>query len=152
MKLYEIIKNFIHKARQEAAREYSVSAATEESDAVSGIERKVPAKPGWIGVDLDGTLAHADTLSGTSKIGPPVPEMMVLVRKLIREGYRIKLFTARACDTQQIGMILKWLKDNGLPELEITNMKDFEMIRLYDDRAVQVITNTGKLVEPSPNQ
>lgn len=152
MKLYEILKNFIHKARQEAAREYSVSVAAESSDASSGTGRKTATKAGWIGMDLDGTLARADTLSGTSKIGPPVPEMVALLKKLMREGYQVKIFTARACDTQQIGMILKWLRNNGLPDLEITNMKDFEMICLYDDRAVQVITNTGKIVEPSSNQ
>jgi hypothetical protein len=172
MKLYEILKNFVHKARQEAAREYSVSAVAEKSDspksdaaksdaaksdaaksdAASGIGGKAAAKRGWIGIDLDGTLAYMDPMSGTSIIGPPVPRMLELARKLMRDGYRIKIFTARASDSQQIGMILKWLRENGLPELEITNMKDYEMIRLYDDRAVQVIANTGKLVEPSPNQ
>jgi len=39
------------------------------------------------------------------------------------------------------------LIDNGLPELEVTNVKDFAMIELWDDRCKQVIINTGELVE-----
>ena len=152
MKFYEILKKFLHKAKQEAAAEYSISEAAVKSINATENDKAAAAKPGWIGMDLDGTLAYADTLSGTSKIGPPVPRMVELLSELMREGYRIKIFTARATDSQQIGMILKWLKDNGLPEMEVTNMKDFEMICLYDDRAIQVITNTGQLVELPPHQ
>ena len=36
---------------------------------------------------------------------------------------------------------------NNFPDLEITNVKDYDMIRLYDDRAVQVIANTGEIVK-----
>jgi hypothetical protein len=38
------------------------------------------------------------------------------------------------------------LKDNGFPDLEITNVKDPAMKRIYDDRAVQVLANTGILL------
>jgi hypothetical protein len=149
MKLFEKINNFIHKAKQEAAKEYSVAAAVKESGEASGSGEKVGEKRGWIGMDLDGTLAHADALTDTSSIGAPVPRMVELARKLAREGYRIKIFTARAYDARQVGMVREWLRENGLPEFEVTNRKDFEMIRLYDDRAVQVIPNTGEIVEPS---
>jgi hypothetical protein len=146
MKLFERINNFIHKAKQEASREYSVAAAVEDSGGGSGSGEKAKARRGWIGVDLDGTLAHAEPMTDTSSIGAPVPRMVELVRKLSREGYRIKIFTARACDSNQIAMVREWLRKNGLPEFEVTNVKDFEMIRLYDDRAVQVIPNTGETV------
>jgi hypothetical protein len=36
-----------------------------------------------------------------------------------------------------------WLKAQGLPELEVTDRKDFGMIELWDDRAIQVVQNTG---------
>jgi hypothetical protein len=35
-----------------------------------------------------------------------------------------------------------------LPDLEVTNAKDMDMIELWDDRAVQVIPNTGNPVTP----
>jgi hypothetical protein len=75
--------------------------------------------------------------------------MVKLAAKLTDEGVTVKIFTARASDPQQVPKIHRWLRDNGLPEFEVTNVKDFEMIRLYDDRAVQVIANTGEIVEPA---
>jgi len=72
--------------------------------------------------------------------------MLSLVKELINNGNRVKIFTARASEPEQIELIKAWLADNGLPELEITNIKDYGMIRLYDDRAVQVVANTGELV------
>lgn len=100
----------------------------------------------WIGIDLDGTLAYLDRNSSYKKVGEPIPAMMVLVRKMINSGIRIKIFTARAEDPEQIPVIKKWLKANNLPELEITNKKDFNMQRLYDDRCIQVEKNTGRLI------
>jgi hypothetical protein len=147
MKITEAFKNFIHKARQEAAREYSVDAPVKGNGGASGGEKKDPSPKGWIGIDLDGTLARADTLSGTSKIGDPIPKMVSLASRLDRDGVTVKIFTAGASDSRQVDMIHQWLKENGLPTFEVTNIKDFEMIRLYDDRAVQVITNTGEIVK-----
>lgn len=149
MKLLKILRGFVHKAQQEAAKEYSVASALEEGELAPGGEKKKFTQKGWIGIDLDGTLARDDALSDISRIGDPVPRMISLVGKLLREGKRIKIFTARASDPRQVAMIHKWLRRSGLPEFEVTNIKDFEMIRLYDDRAVQVITNTGELVETS---
>jgi hypothetical protein len=148
MKITAVFKNFIHKARQEAAKEYSVEAPVKENGGTSEGAKKEPVRKGWIGIDLDGTLARADTLSGTSKIGAPIPKMVSLATRLVRDGVSVKIFTARASDASQVDMIHRWLNENGLPEFEVTNVKDFDMIRLYDDRAVQVITNTGEIVEP----
>jgi hypothetical protein len=110
------------------------------------VKEKEYAKKGWIGIDLDGTLARSDNRSDRG-IGNPVPKMMTRLNHLIQEGYRIKIFTARASDPAEIILIKKWLTENGLPELEITNVKDYGMMLLYDDRAIQVITNTGEIVE-----
>lgn len=99
----------------------------------------------WIGVDLDGTLARYDGWRGFDKIGKPVPVMLARVKHWIKNGYTVKIFTARAAFPQQgIPPVKKWLAENGLPELEVTNRKDFSMIELWDDRAIQVVANSGK--------
>ncbi len=104
-------------------------------------------EPGpWMGVDLDGTLAIWDNRSSLNRIGPPIPAMLSYVRSMVDNGIRVKIFTARAGDPDQIPKIEKWLAKNGLPGLEITNVKDYYMERLYDDRAVQVEQNTGRII------
>jgi hypothetical protein len=97
----------------------------------------------WIGVDLDGTLAEAERWLSMSRIGPPVPLMMRRVKAWIEKGLRVKIVTARAGSEEGIAATKQWLADNGLPELEITDKKDFDMIELWDDRAIQVVHNTG---------
>lgn len=103
---------------------------------------------GWIGVDLDGTLAQDGGWEGPEQIGEPIPEMLDRVRNWLNQGRRVKIFTARACIPQQIPPIRDWLRKHGLPELEITNMKDYAMIESWDDRAVEVIPNTGRPANP----
>ncbi len=101
---------------------------------------------GWIGVDLDGCLAEYGGWQGPQSIGKPVPLMMARVKKWIAEGKTVKIFTARAYLPEQIPFVKEWLKENGLPDLEVTNIKDFGMVLLYDDRAIQIKTNTGEIV------
>lgn len=99
---------------------------------------------GWIGVDLDGTLAHYDKWRGEGHIGAPIMPMVERVKKWISEGKRVKIFTARAnLGTEAIKAIEIWLEMCGLPALPITAKKDFEMIELWDDRCIQVIGNIG---------
>lgn len=103
---------------------------------------------GWIGVDLDGTLAQYDTWRGIEHIGDPVPKMMARVRGWLNSGRTVKIFTARVAggdrDREEvIGHIHAWCEKHGLPALEVTNVKDFGMVELWDDRAVQVVMNTG---------
>lgn len=105
---------------------------------------------GWIGVDLDGTLAKFDRETwfrlGFKYIGEPIPAMMEMVKGALAQGVKVKIFTARAVHGQQaINAIHDWLFQNGLPKLEVTNVKDEGLTALYDDRAVGVIFNTGKL-------
>jgi hypothetical protein len=101
------------------------------------------SESGWIGVDLDGTLAEYHGWQGSEYIGKPIIPMVVRVMKWLEQGVTVKIFTARACIPEQIPPIQKWLFENGFPNLEITNVKDFAMIELWDDRCVQVIKNTG---------
>jgi len=102
---------------------------------------------GWIGVDLDGTLAKYTGYKGATKIGEPVPKMVARIRRWVGHGKKVKIFTARADDEKSVNAIKKWLKDNELPDLEITNLKDHHMIELWDDKAVSVKKNTGEVKE-----
>lgn len=102
----------------------------------------------WIGVDLDGTLAHYDGWKGEDHIGEPVPLMLTRVKRWVANGWRIKIFTARVSrpGNRSHQVITDWLKKHGLPELEITCVKDYGMLTLWDDRCVQVEKNTGRPV------
>ena len=102
---------------------------------------------GWIGVDLDGTLARHTGWKGATKIGNPIPRMVRRVRRWVSHGRKVKLFTARADDEKSVNAIQKWLKVNELPDLPITNLKDKDCIEFWDDRAKAVEKNTGRLKE-----
>lgn len=135
------IKKYLKKAKEEVSREYSIYSADQPQDSSN---KELPKT--WTGVDLDGTLAYYDRMSSYDKVGEAVPAMLALVKKMVNNGIRVKIFTARVQDPEQLPIIRKWLKDNGLPELEITNIKDYNMTRLYDDRCIQVERNTGRLI------
>ncbi len=143
------IKNYLSKAKEEATREHTISPGERKKPDTGGKSGydpdNLPAV--WTGVDLDGTLALFDAGSSLARIGRPVVPVLNMVKKMIANGERVKIFTARAQDPEQIPLIRQWLKQNGLPELEITNVKDYNMIRLYDDRCIQVESNTGRIIE-----
>ena len=140
MGILSAIRNYLEKAKAEAEQSYYLEAANDGETKNSG----PPAQ--WTGVDLDGTLVFHEPGDSIAEIGEPIPAMMERVRRMIDNGERVKIFTARACDPGQAALIRKWLKRQGLPDLEITNVKDYNMIRLFDDRAIQVEANTGRLV------
>lgn len=96
----------------------------------------------WIGVDLDGTLAEY-TSSKNKSIGDPIEPMMQRVKQWIDDGKEVRIFTARASDEDQIKAVAKWLSNQGIGDLAITNVKDFDMIELWDDKAIRVKRNTG---------
>jgi hypothetical protein len=98
----------------------------------------------WIGVDLDGTLARDLGSARGDDIGSPIEPMLIRVQKWIAEGRTVKIFTARASSPRQVVAIKEWLASCGLPDLEVTNVKDLHMIELWDDRCVQVTTNLGE--------
>jgi hypothetical protein len=118
------------------------------------------SKSGWIGVDLDGTLAHYDGWNGPDHIGKPIKPMVDRVKKWIADGQEVRIFTARlhGHGSPLIGggtydaltPIKKWCWDVFGTELEITNSKDYGLIELWDDRAIQVEMNTGRKI--SENQ
>ena len=98
----------------------------------------------WIGVDLDGTLARDLGNTRSDEIGSPIEPMLIRVKRWIAEGHTVKIFTARASSPRQVAAIKEWLVSCGLPDLEVTNVKDLHMIELWDDRCVQVTTNLGE--------
>lgn len=101
---------------------------------------------GWIGVDLDGTLAHYDGWKGPEMIGHPITPMVVRVLAWLAEGKEVRIFTARAAIPSQIPYVQEWCRTHLGQELHVTNVKDLSMIELWDDRCVQVIPNTGRPV------
>ena len=107
---------------------------------------------GWIGCDLDGTLAVHDTdgfaKHGPSYIGPPVEKMVARVKKWLAEGREVRIVTARVSlgdNRESIRRpIIAWCIHHIGQELPITNEKDYSMLELWDDRAIQIIPNTGE--------
>lgn len=111
----------------------------------------------WIGVDLDGTLAEYHGWEGHEHIGPPVPKMLERVLKWIEEGKTVKIVTARVYPgnfhaSKSRVVINKWIEKHvGFP-LQVTCLKDPHMIELWDDRAIQVIPNTGEPVRENQGE
>lgn len=68
---------------------------------------------------------------------------MARVKYWLRTGRTVKIFTARASDPLEVRRIHEWCARYQLPELPVTNQKDFSMLALWDDRAVGVSKNTG---------
>lgn len=112
---------------------------------------------GWIGVDLDGTLAYYDHWRGPEHIGDPIAPMVARVFGWLHKGIEVKIFTARVGphDPATVGVeypfivrsiIEDWCEKHLGRRLDVTATKDFNMIELWDDRAIQVVTNTGMTI------
>jgi hypothetical protein len=106
---------------------------------------------GWIGVDLDGTLA-VDDGGAWGPPGAPVPAMVALVKAYRAQGHDVRIFTARVTQVEDlvpgiIADIEAWSLTHLGEILPITATKDTALWRLYDDRAVQVEKNTGRILE-----
>lgn len=98
-----------------------------------------------IAIDLDGTLAHYDKFISEDHIGEPIEPMMKFVKTLIADGHKVVIFTARASTVTGVAAVCKWIREQGLPPLEVTNIKKKTFQTIYDDRAIQIIRNTGEL-------
>jgi hypothetical protein len=107
---------------------------------------------GWYGFDLDHTLAKYDGWRGPAHIGEPIEPMMQLVRSFLNAGHEVRIFTARVTireDGQhEIARkaIEEWTETHFGIRLKVTNVKDYGLIKLYDDRAVGVQENTGRFI------
>jgi hypothetical protein len=133
-------------------------------------ERKI-VHPGWIGVDLDGTLAHYDEWVGWNVFGAPITPMVARVRAWLAAGVTVKIVTARVglplhdfngvpyvrgtknhvcrvtgenfSDLDMVKMIQGWTMEYIGARLPVQCYKDVDMAELWDDRAVQVVPNQG---------
>jgi hypothetical protein len=102
---------------------------------------------GWVGVDLDGTLAEYDGWRGLDHIGPPVRRMVARIKQWLAAGVDVRIFTARAGVSRASDvMIQDYTELHVGARLPVTNVKDFTMSVFYDDRARQVEFNTGAVV------
>ncbi len=114
---------------------------------------------GWIGVDLDETLARYDGWKD-GEIGEPVPAMVARVKDWLAAGTEVRIFTARVSlsgdyssesrrradegfAAEQRRLIEAWCEKHIGQRLPVTCEKDFRMVELWDDRCVQVVPNTG---------
>mgnify|MGYP000971765917 CR=1 FL=1 len=123
---------------------------------------------GWIGVDLDGTLANYEGWRGAEYIGDPIAAMVERVKAWRADGKEVRIFTARvhplayiapngdyiaisdaghaeigyAC--RVVNRIHEWMTIHLGEVLPVTCCKDYGMVEMWDDRAVRVKANTGE--------
>lgn len=112
---------------------------------------------GWVGVDLDDTLAeYQPGYAQRCKIGAPVAPMVRAIQQHIADGYEVRIFTARVSGANRPGndvarqraAIETWCKQHIGKVLPVTCEKDYQMIFVYDDRCVAVEAGTGRLLSP----
>lgn len=114
---------------------------------------------GWIGVDFDGTLAISGAKVFDGPLGDPIPQMVERVKGWLAKGIEVRIFTARVSPRNKEGflqdkLVLEavrkrigdWCEQNIGQRLECTCEKDHNVIQLWDDRAVQVLRDTGNVV------
>lgn len=135
--------------------------------------RRLAAEGGWIGVDFDGTMFTYDKWVGWNVFGKPIKPMIDRIHDWLNAGIEVRVVTARIglpdsfdhldqpvysarrmtkcrvtgiyfSDRMMELEIQKHCLINGLSRLRVQCYKDVNMITLYDDRAVQVIPNTGQ--------
>jgi hypothetical protein len=99
----------------------------------------------WIGVDLDGTLAKYKNWKGPYDIGPPVRRMVTRLKRWLKAGIEVRIMTARVADPDPeiVRAIEAYCLKHVGQKLPVTNQKDFNMLELWDDRAVSVLPNKG---------
>ena len=125
-------------------------------------------KSGWVGCDLDGTLAHYEGWVHHTHIGNPIPAMLDRIKSWRAQGIEVRIFTARVYPLnlcvdvydfkypiaflrdaeyiqaiESIRAIQDWCIAHVGESLPVTNVKDYAMMQLWDDRAIGVETNTG---------
>lgn len=96
-------------------------------------------KGGWIGFDLDGTIAHYEDFEGAGIIGKPIQNTIAIMRRYLESGIECRILTARISPVTHMRgeidlidysghieavtaakAIWTWLAAQGLPRLVIT--------------------------------
>lgn len=111
---------------------------------------------GWHGVDLDGTLAKKLTPFDPSKIGAPVQLMVDRIKWWLACSEEVRILTARVAPAsvewhgypidKSVKLIQDWTEVIIGVRLAVTCEKDVFMLDLYDDLAVRVEVDTGRIL------
>jgi hypothetical protein len=114
---------------------------------------------GWIGVDLDGTLAKSVKAQTWEEIGAPIHPMVQLVKLWLAHGEDVRIFTARVNPSHHRADAVRarraveaWCERHIGKILPVTYEKDWDMILLLDDRARQVEHDTGRVFSGHPRK
>lgn len=83
-----------------------------------------------------------------------IPLMVARVKAWLAKGEEVRILTARAHEdgrgpythAEVVAQIEAWCLEHIGSILPVTNKKDYGMIDFWDDRARQVMPNTGILV------
>lgn len=104
---------------------------------------------GWVGIDLDGTLAAWGKSWDGWSIHEPIAKMVEKIHWLVENEIPWKIFTARvghgdnSWNQGQRQLIQYWCQEHLGCVPEVTATKDHYMVVLWDDRAWNVVMDTG---------
>jgi hypothetical protein len=105
----------------------------------------------WVGIDLDATLATYEGWKGPLSIGRPIQSTVDFVKDLVAAGIQVKIFTARVAPQKEDNnynacrlAIEEWCVAHLGFSLPVTHAKDHLLHCFLDDKAIQVIPNTGE--------
>lgn len=110
-----------------------------------------------IAVDFDGVLVECipyDVDYIPDKFGEPIPMMIERVKRWLAEGKEIVIFTARVHPSNPEeaeiarSAIQRFCLNTFGMILEVTCMKSPKITRFYDDLAVTVEKDTGRILTP----
>jgi hypothetical protein len=109
-----------------------------------------------IAVDLDGVLAKWGDLSMAEyrpdAIGEFVPVMVERIKRWLAQGKEVAIFTARVhpMHVEEAEIARRAIEERCLKEfgkkLEVTCMKHPRMSEIWDDRAVTIERDTGRIL------
>ncbi len=124
------------------------------SETVQAIEEELlnVRAPQYVAFDLDGTVALYEGWKGLTHIGEPIPVMLDFIKAHIDSGIPVVIMTARVAslDKNKVQIakdtIDAYFTKHLGQTLPLTCIKDKHMVRLYDDRAREVILNTGRIM------
>lgn len=120
-----------------------------------------------IGLDFDGTAALDESPKGQfdGSLGEPHPEMVKRVKKALRIGWRVTIFTARVEKLfteppnndgewteamEQERLIEEWTERHYGRRLSVTAVKLRSFSEIWDDKTTRVEKNTGGTLSPGP--
>lgn len=121
----------------------------------------IPASPrprGTMAFDFDGTLStQVDHYQGPTRTGDPIPLTVMALMRCLEAGYDVVIFTARADPGHPdapaaIAAIRAWCVQHLGRAFPVTAIKHYSFVAMYDDRAIQLVPNTGVRVDGRDGQ